>query len=194
VSQFLITTPERVKAQRDITGSSLDSLIASLIAAVSEMAEDYLCRDLLKDTYTEERPLRARTRYVSLRAFPIESVSSVKYARTYDFSDIDDLDEGIYQVRRAQGQIYLSGISTWFDPGFIQVTYVGGIAEDTAGFIAEHPRIAQAADNEVIARLNRRTAADGSPQAINSSVAYQDELKPLTDFYAALDPHRRLRL
>lgn len=194
MAQFLITTRTLVKAQKDITGTTLDSVIDSLIAAVSEMAEDYLGRELLKATYTEERPLRARTRYVSLRGFPIDSVSSVKYARTYDFSDIDDLDEGLYQVRKAQGQIYLSGISTWFETGFVQVTYLGGMAEDTDDFVAEHPRMAQAATNEVIARLNRRLAADGNPQAINSSVAYQKELQPLTDFYAALDPHRRLRL
>jgi hypothetical protein len=194
MTQFLITTADRVKAKRDISGSSLDATIAVIIAAVSQMAEDYLGHRLLRGSWTDVIPLPARRRYVRLGGYPITAVATVKYARTRDFAAVDTMDAGGYQVLPEQGQLYLSGITTWFEPGFLQVAYTGGMAADTTNFIADYPRIADAADNEVIARLNRRQAPDGSPQAINSSVAYQDELKPLTDFYAALDPHRRIRL
>jgi hypothetical protein len=194
MAQFLITTKDRVKAKRDITGTSMDAVIDTLIAAVSEMAESYLGRRLLSTLRTEVLPLTPRRRYVWLLAFPIESVTSVKYAATRDFTDVDAMDPSEFQLLQAQGQLYLSSISTWLNPGFVEVVYEGGMADDTAGFIAAYPRLADAADNEVIARLNRRQSPDGSPSAFGTNVAYQEQLAPLTDFYAALDPRRRLRL
>jgi hypothetical protein len=194
VSQFLITTKERVKAKRDITGTTLDAVIDTLIAGVSQMAEEHLGRRLLSDLRTEVRPLQPRTRYVSLLGFPIESVTSVQYGSTRDFADVAPMDPSEFQALLPQGQIYLSSLSTWLSPGFVQIIYEGGMANDTASFIAAYPRIAEAADSEVIARLNRRQSPDGSPSALGTNVMYSDELKPLTDFYAALDPHRRLRL
>lgn len=194
MTQFLITTSARVKAQRDLSGSGFDSFVDKIIAGVSQMAEDYLGRRLLQQSWTEIKQLQSRRRIVSLDAFPITSVTSVRYAPTRDFSTVDPMDSSGYQVLLREGQIDLSGIQTWFERGFVQVIYTGGMATDTAGFIAAYPRIADAADNECVARLNRMRAPDGSPQALNSSVAYQEQLAPLTDFYAALDPHRRLRL
>ena len=192
--QFQITTAASVKAKRDLTGTGLDAVIARLIDSVSQMARDYMGRELLAASYTEVLPLRARRRYVTLKAFPLTSVTSVKYASSRDFTNVTAMDAAGYQVLLPQGQIYLAGLSTWFEPGFLQIVYAGGMAADTTAFMAAFPRISVAADDEVIARLNRRLVPDGSPQALGSSVAYQDELKPLTDFYAALDPHRRLRL
>jgi hypothetical protein len=194
MTQFLITSAARVKAQRDITGSSLDAIVDKIIAGVSQMAEEYLCRRILAGNYTDVWPLRARTRYVRMLAVPVTAVSAVRYARTRDFSAIDPMATSEYQVLLGEGQIYLSGLSTWLEPGFIQVLYTGGMAADTAAFIAAYPRIADAADNECVARLNRRAGPDGSPEAFGTSVAYADELKPLTDFYEALKPHRRIRL
>lgn len=194
MTQFQITTADRVKVQAQIAGTSLDAFIGTLIDQVSAMAQEYLGRKLEFDSYTEVIPLRARKRYVSLLGFPLDSVQSVKYAPTRDFSAVDAMDTAGYQVLTGEGQIYLSGLTTWFDPGFIQVTYMGGMAEDTTEFVGLFPRIAGAADNEIIARLNRRKTPDGNLTAMGAQIGYTEQLAPLTDFHSALDPHRRLRL
>ncbi len=194
MAQFQITTAARVKAQKGISGSGLDALIAILLDAVSEKAEDALARRLFRTTYTEVVPLRARKRYVSLLGFPVTAVTSVKYASRRSFTDVEAMAATEYDVLGPEGQIYLAEIETWLDPGFVEVQYTGGMAVDTAAFIAAYPSLANAADNEIIARLNRAKMPEGNLQAMGSEVGFLKALQPLEDFYNALAPHRRLRL
>jgi hypothetical protein len=193
-AQFQVTTVARVKARKDLQGGGLDATLATLVDSVSQEIEILLGRRLLTGSYTDALPLESRRRYVSLPAFPISAISSVKYGGSYDFSAVTAMDPASYQLLGPGGQIFLSGLTTWMDPGFLQIVYTGGMAADTASFIAAYPRIADAAENEVIARLNRTKMPDGTPQAMGTSTVYMDQLELLKDTVAACAPWRRLRL
>lgn len=190
-----LTTAAKVKAMKGISGTSEDALIADLILEVSQEAEEYLRRYTLSTARQEVYELRVNQRYLSVDGFPIvgSRAIAVQYASTRDFSSIETLDSSLYSVLAAEGQIHFHSIETNLNPGFVQVSYTGGMAADTDTFVATYPRIAGAVTREVLNRWNRAKNPEGSLRSVNAtSVGYEKPLAPLEDFYAALDHHRRI--
>jgi hypothetical protein len=194
VAQFQITTTARVNAKRGNPGNGQDSLIGTLIDSVSQKAEETMGRKLKRDTYVEVIPLRPKTRFVSLEGFPVTAVSSVIYAPTRDFTGLTAMDAASYSVLLEEGQIELHGLTYWYERGYVQVSYTGGMGVDTAAFVAAYPSIADSADNEIVARLNRAKNPDGNLQVLGQSVAFLKQMQPTDDFLDALGRHRRIRL
>lgn len=194
MAALALTTADLVKQMSGVSGTSRDALIATLIAEVSAEAEAYMRRWTLCAARTEIYELKVNHRYLSVDGFPITSSVTLQYNGNQDFSTVDTLDTSIYTVDKDAGQIDFHSLAAWFDPGYVRVVYTGGMAMDTAGFVLAYPRISAAATREVVNRLNRASRPEGNVQgAAGMQLVYQKELKPLEDFYAALDHRRRLK-
>lgn len=192
-----LTTTTQVKALAGLSGSGDDAVLSTLITQVSQLAEEYLGRHTSSGRRTEIYPVYVGKPYVSLRGFPISAVSSVKFGDTRTFSDIESLDSGDYEVLNGPGQIYFrpGTIAPTVSPQcWIEVQYTGGMAADAASFLAAYPGISIAVASEVINRWNRRQNPEGELRSFETGVAYQKPMQMLPETYAALDPHRRLRL
>lgn len=191
------TTKADVKATVGYTATDQDAFIDQLILDVSREAEDYMGRHALITARTEVYRLRRNQTWLSVKGFPISSVTSVKYAADEDFADVDALDTDLYSVRAELGQIRFRTAaipSLIYDPGFVEVVYTGGLALDSAAMKANEPRLEGAVRTEVVNRFNRRQNPEGNLQVFGAGVGYQSALAPLKDFYVALDHRRRLRL
>lgn len=191
-----MTTKADVKLQMRWTDTDDDAVLDDLIHQVSKEAENYLGRWLKTEARTEIYTLKPNRTWLSIKGFPITTVTSVKYARDEDFTLVTAIDTSLYSVRQNLGQIRFrpGAISAQYNPGFVEVIYTGGLALDTTAFKANEPRLEGAARTEVINRFNRRKNPEGNVQGFGAGVAYQGAMKPLEDFYTALDHRRRLRL
>jgi hypothetical protein len=196
VARLLYTTKADVKARTGYTDTDKDAVIDDLIAEVSREAEDFMGREGLLVARTETHKLQPNRTYVSVNAFPITTVASVKYALSEDFSAVTALDAATYSVLKDLGQIRLlvGAIGAQYNPGFVEVQYTGGLAVDAAGLKTAEPRLAGAVCTEVVNRLNRAKNPEGNVVGFGNGVAYQGAMKPLDDFYTALGHRRRLRL
>lgn len=168
-SSMDITTVTRVKTQlTGISGSSEDAFIQEIITGISGYFERYMRRTLLKTTYTKEIRLRRWKQTLSLDAFPIESITSVKYvAHPSEFTDADALDATDYAILDdgTTGVVeFLREMQ--FSPGFLQIVFVGGMGEDQPELELNYPELVQACDMQCVHEYNRRFTPGGN---INSS-------------------------
>jgi len=196
-----LTTKERVKRRMDIKGDTLDELIDELIAEVTADFEDFLGhRHIWSQERTEVYRLRAHQHTFSVDGAPVSSVTSLKYqSRDSDWASLDALDETNYRIDTTLGQVYLRG-NTPFSPGFAQIVYTGGMVtpgtddtESTAAFIAAHPSLAGAADQQVVEILRRRKMPTGSTQLGKASSRQAVELHMLAIVKQRLSRYRRRR-
>lgn len=191
-----LTTVDRVKAAlgRTEADAATDALLADLIKQVSQKAEDYLNRYTSAERRTEVIQYLPNCPFVTLRGYPIVQVTSLKYSQDHAFTEVDVIDPSDYAVKKNLGQLLLgpSAVPAW-SSGWLEVQYTGGMAASTDAFKDAFPDIEFAARMEVINRLNRTKNPDGNLKNIGGEVAYEKQLAPLTDFYAALNPRRRLR-
>jgi hypothetical protein len=191
-----LTTKVDVKATLNWTGTDEDTLIDELIHEVSKEAEEYLGRWLHVELRTEVFTLWPNRTWLSLRGWPITSITSLKYARTEDFSSVDALASDTYSMRSNLGQIrfQVGAIAAQYNPGFVQAIYTGGLGLDTAAIKTNEPALSEAARREVTNRFNRRKNPEGNVQGFGAGVAFQDAIKSLAIFHTALDRRRRVRL
>jgi hypothetical protein len=185
-----LTTIEAVKAVLALTDTAQDDVLTSLIVAVSQDAEKYMKRHIQSMRRTEIYTVHPNQSFLSLRGFPITEVHGVRRNSLEDFELEMDLATTYYVVKKPIGQIRFT--STSASTMYAQVDYTGGMAVDTAAFIAAEARISQAAVTEVIARFNRRKNPEGNLRAFETGVAYEKQMSRMTDFEMALDPRRRL--
>lgn len=191
------TTKEKVKARRGLTGAENDSVIDELIAEVSDFGETFMNRHTLElQRSSEIYELPAGKRYLWLRGYPLVSVTSVKYSTSRSFSNVTALATDSYDAIAETGEIYFrpAAIGSWHSPGFVEVTYRGGMAVDTAAFIIAYPSISGAATLEVINRFNRRLSPEGNLKALDTGVAFEKPIEALKIFTDALCARRRILL
>jgi|GEM_PF-3464612 len=164
-SSMDITTATRVKAQlTGISGSSEDAFIGDVITGLSGYFERYMRRVLLKQTYTREIRLRRWKQVISLDAFPIESVTSIKYCQNPSgFATATAMDAETYAILEdgTTGVIEFL-VEMQMAPGFLQVVFVGGMAEDQAELELNYPELVQACDTQCVHEFNRRFTPGGN--------------------------------
>jgi hypothetical protein len=150
-----LTTLARVKARRDLAGTGDDALLSEFISAVSQTVEQLMHRHVLEAERTEVVRLERYQRTATLPGRPLSAVSAVTvgYRPSLDGSSVSD--PSTYDVLEEQGQVRLNWAPPWA-PTYVSVTYTGGMAADTAAFIAAYPELADAVDVEVVHRWNRR--------------------------------------
>jgi len=122
------------KSYVDATQETLD-MIEMLITSVSAMVEKYLDRTILIGTYTEKFNLTSYCNPFLVKAWPITSVTSVvNDDYTIPSSDIE-YEAGRKDRVAINDNILLAGY------GRLTITYTGGMATDTADFVANFPDI-----------------------------------------------------
>ena len=127
-------------------GVEMDDRAEQLIdAIVSLVQRDYLATEFLKKTRTEQPHFRRGDRALSLMAWPVSEVESVKFDPERGFgSDIDAVDPGNYYLDGDAGQIVFDDRLECEKPGSIQVVYKGGMASSFADLKSRYPEIVQA--------------------------------------------------
>lgn len=142
-----LTTVSDVKAWLNVTATGDDNLIQRLITGASDFIEQYLSRDIVQTTYTNERYHGNDGVQLMLRNWPIVSVTSITVTDqaanvlgSYTGANCWFDDRSIYL---STGDVFTAG------RGNVQVTYV-------AGFTTVPYGLAQAAIELVSMRYRER--------------------------------------
>lgn len=152
-----LTTKERVKALRGITDTLSDDLIDLVIANVSARFESVLGRHVLDTDYTETYELAKAGKVVWLRGYPVDAITSIVYSQRPNDTSASALTvNDDYYLDSEAGMVRLNLTTTPYNPGYLKVTYGGGMATTTALFIGEWPDITAACDTQTVHELNRR--------------------------------------
>jgi len=178
-----LTTLAKVKALMGYTGTSEDVALTQLVTSVSDRVSRALRRETEAAERTETTRLVRTGKTVTLCAFPVTAVASVKFSSTGDFTDIDALVEfEDYSVDLEQGTITLS-VSTSGKFPTAQVVYTGGMATDTATFITDYAGLSAAVDMQIQLEAKRRqTVGSTSQRTSGGDIRYEGEL----DFFKGL--------
>lgn len=196
------TTIARVKALLDITSTTYDAVLTTMVAAASKRIENYLDRALEQTSRTEEYPIKPRQNVLFLRAYPITSITSIKLALDWDYASETPISSDDYKYDADTGMVHFTfypilnyrGDNAAAAPNVMQVVYTGGFATSTANLISAFPDIAYAADIQTVAMWRRRDSPQGQSTSVGGgSIAYEGALKLVPDAIEALTPYRRLR-
>ena len=190
-----LTTTARVKALAKIDGTSLDSLIGTLISGFSAAVEDELDRALEEAALVEIRNVSSRQTTFRLRGFPVLSspAMTVHNDTTFEFGSTSLVDTTSYQLIADEGVVeFLPGTLI---PGrkVLQFSYTGGMGADTAAFIAAFPQIAEAVDIQLVHTLARRNTRFGasSVSLAGEGTSYEPEFKLIAEVKRRLQRHKR---
>lgn len=193
-----LTTLARVKVQLGgVSGTSADALLGTIITSVSARMEGYMRRNVLKQTYTKTYPLPRLNTVLRLEAFPVESVTYVRYGGHP--ADLDTADRNL-DTRAFVLEDELSGVlrftidtplTTARRPGYVKVQWVGGMAEDIADLILLFPEIAQAADVQCAYEYQRRRHPVGDVQTEGGSTSFGGEMGWAASVRETMDRYRR---
>lgn len=194
-SSMDITTVARVKTQlTGISGSGEDAFIGEIITGLSGYFERYMRRTLLKTSRTKVARLRRFKQIVSLDAVPIESVTSIKYA-THEslFSTTTAMDATSYAILEdgSTGSIEFL-VEMALNPGFLQIVYVGGMADDQAELELTYPELVQACDMQAVHEFNRRYSPGGNVTFGGGSTSFDfSSVELIPRVKSVLDTFRR---
>jgi len=199
------TTTTRVKALLDITSSTHDAVLGTLIDAVSQRIENFIDRPLEQVARTEEYDIKPRQRVLFLRAYPLTAqgdIASIKIALDWDFAAATAVTSTDYHVDLVTGAIHFNfypitqylGNNMATAPNAVQVVYTGGFETSTADLITNYPAIAYAAETQVIAMWRRRDEPMTKMTKIGDyGSTVEGPVKFLPDVIEALIPYRRQR-
>jgi hypothetical protein len=195
----LLTTIDRVKRRGAFSEKETnDTLLNELIAEVSADAEEFMGRHVWQTERTEVYRVSLHQHMLSLKGSPIVSVTSVKYARSRDFTGVSALDTANYNADLELGMIEFRE-NMPFAPGYVEVVYEGGMvaaateAVVPAAFIAAHPDLAGALDQEIVERVRRMRNPSGSVMTKHGMTQQQRDLMLLRDVKRRLARHKRRR-
>ncbi len=196
------TTIARVKALLDITSTTYDTVLTTMVEAVSRRIENYIDRPLEQTARTEEYSIKPRQNVLFLRAYPVTAITTIKLALDWDYASETAIDSSDYKVDTDTGQVHFTffpilnyrGDTLAAAPNAMQVVYTGGLATNTTNLISDYPDIAYAADVQVVAMWRRRDSPQGQSQSVGAgSINYEGALRLVPDVIEALTPYRRLR-
>lgn len=90
----MLTTVERLKKALGIQGEAVeDELLQIQIAASSQVIENYCKRSFKLQSYNEQHSGNARSSYINLRNYPVQSIEEVAITGKY-VGDYELLEEG----------------------------------------------------------------------------------------------------
>jgi len=191
-----LTTVDRVKRGRRILGDGDDELIAESIRATSAQFAAYLGRHMEAIQRTDQFEINGHQHLVSLRGFPISVISEVRYSG----SPAGLLEDASIIDATGYGSLLRSGLlrlffSTPLIPGYVSVTYTGGMAAGTGetfteNFIDAYPHIAEVADLQVIANMQRRMSPAGNMSFQGGGFQFDSQTGLLMEAKRRLDMHR----
>lgn len=196
------TTIARVKALLDITSSTHDAVLTTMVSAVSKRLEHFLDRKFLHESRTEYYNVRPRQNRLFLREYPVTAVTSVHLATDWEYGTATAIDSSDYHCTGDSGTLhfnhdlitnYLSS-NYAYAPDAVKVVYSGGFSATTSALITAYPDIAMAADIQTVAMYRRRDTPQGNNIRVGGgSISYEKPLALVPDVIETLTPYRRLR-
>lgn len=186
-----LTTTANVKTLLDISVSTYDTLLATLITAATDYIDRYLDRTLYDDAATTEYFNGESQKYLQLKRWPINSLTGVYYRS----GDLDNPTWTAYSGKTdyinsaATGELFFM-----FDlpRGFqnIKVTFRGGYTTPSTGA----PESLRLACEKLVARLFNKRKAEGilNENIGGASIDWQDTVDNHTKLL--LDGHKRISL
>lgn len=191
-----LSTPSAIIAKMDLSdaGDSRTAFITSMIEEVSSTMTDYLGVHTLRAERTERYRLRKFSRTLSLDAFDVSNTITLKVAASpSDFATttaetIDDdfvLDQRTGSITLTESQMY--------DPAYAEIVYTGGFFADTSELGTKHQWLTEAADMQILYRLQRQDTLGGNVDVGGSGTNFtQDSYGLLPVVRNALRRHRRV--
>lgn len=192
-----LTTLARVKASLGgLSSTQHDTTLTNIIESVSSRFERFMRRQVLERSLTETVPLAQFSTTYSLDTYPVTAITSIKYvSHPSDSATATALDATSYVLEDPSSGL----VRFLFDatrrsnrlPGYLVIAYTGGMAEDTADFVATYPDIAHAAELQAAYEFQRRNAPGGNATGSTSSTAYTGDMDLLPAVKTVLYGHRR---
>jgi len=197
-----LTTTTRVKAFLGAGGTVLstaqDTVIGQLISMYSARFEKELGREIETTERTEQYDVEEGQRLITLRAFPVVSVESIRNDLTRLFDASAEIESDLFYVDMRRGTIAFDWTELLPGPGTLLITYTAGMTEEgatdpTASFVENYPDLAMAVDMQVAETLRRKDRLGATNLSFQGGgVGYEAALKLLPEVRAALDSHRRV--
>lgn len=137
------------------------TFVDQLIAGVSKGVEKELRRHAESKSRTVNRDVSRHSRSVSLRGYPIASVTSIKNDSSRQFASGTEIDSDLFYIDADAGVIDFDFELQW-GPGALEVIYTGGMATGadaealTAAFIAAYADLVLAIDQQIYYLWKRR--------------------------------------
>jgi hypothetical protein len=205
------TTLARVQARLPQTDAGSNAIISTLITSVSAAFERETYRHFLTTDRVEVYPLRPPARVISLKGSPATVTDSrgvsttaftVKVSTSQSFSGAVSLTRNTnYVVEQDRGVLrILDNLETFTGgalgrsicPAYVQVSYTGGLAADTATLISTYPELAGACDEQVVYEFTRRSKLGASDYSIGESIAtHSDDVNLLAGVRRVLARFKR---
>ena len=192
-----LVSEANVRTYLNFSSTNQDTLIGELIEQVSEDIQSYCDRTFTAGTDVLEYPLGGGP-YLSLKRFPITSVSHVRYNSDYDFTDsADDIDSDDYTVAGNfgdSGLIYYKGKKWTAVEDALEVKYTGGYS-DTAGILDVPADLKKACIMQVAYLFDRRkTLGVRTASGQEGSLNFQGDYEFLPPVKGIIDRYRRLTI
>lgn len=178
-----LTSLAALKAAIDEPSSStaLDAYLTRVIAAVSAAILNWLGREAQTATYTETFDIEPGQRVWTLKAYPIDSVTSVKIDHNREFGAATAIDSSDYVVLsgRARGAVKLLYDEAPGDQ-VVQITYQGGMGSTTQQLVSGFPEVEAAAQLWASAIVKKRKAGPQGQTvtAAGGSITKEDLVMP----------------
>jgi len=188
----VLLSPAMEGVRNATTDTFLDEYIEQAIKATSEQAERECGRWFKLDTYTEVLDVNGGQTLLSLRAYPISSITSIKEATDGDFASATaKTSTNYWQMENGRtGQVKMRYVGFIGGPGSVQVIYVGGLANETNALPAD---LRMAAIDQVAFAVRRASTAhlesEGQQQG---SATYFRESALLPSVSAVFNRYRRM--
>lgn len=131
--------------------SAFTTLLGQIITGVSEAAERYLGRDVQSTSRTVYLDVEDGQRVFRLSAFPVSTVTSISYDPEQGFGADTALTTDDYYNPTYSTNGLLKVKTTFFPlggfaPAALKIVYTGGMAANTAAFIAAYADVTYAID------------------------------------------------
>ena len=198
-----------VRTYLNFTSTNQDTLLGELIEQVSEDIQNYCDRLFTAATDELEYPVGGG-QYLSLKRFPITTITHIRYNIDSDFSDsADDIssddykyaaslkDQGLVFYKRSKLNIqlnnmtYASGYVWPNDPDSLQVKYTGGYG-NTAGVLDVPSDLKKACAVQVAYLFDRRKSlGTNSVSGQEGSLNYEGAYEFLPHVAGVLDKYKR---
>lgn len=129
MSNEYICTADDVKSRLAITSTEHDTVITKIIKGVASKFNTHTRRELIMPAAAVTEYFTGQSRYLKVRRYPIISVTTIKEACDYDFTNADALvvNDDYRLVNTGRNGIILRVAVPWLDiEDAIQIVYQGG--------------------------------------------------------------------
>lgn len=190
-----LTTTTRVRTLLEgggIQQANLATLIAQAITDVSGYVERYLDRGAQVGARVEILDVQPLAQAFRLYGYPVTSFTDIRHDTGRGFAASTVVPSTAYVRDDTNGWVTFDRYFLADGPGVLRIAYSGGMAADTASFVAAFPAIASAVDQQVAALIQRRHSLSGqNVSAGNMSAGFVGAYDLLPSVTQVLNEYRR---